>query len=750
MPRIYSLAPALFALGIAHAEDLHTLEPVKVEAVRVVPGTEVPIQRIPSNLQTIDGRTLLEPQSLNLPDLLLKQLPSVNVNEVQGNPFQLQLNYRGFTAGPLLGSAQGLSVYVDGVRVNEAFGNVVNWDLIPGANIDSIALMPGANPLYGLNTLGGALVVHTKRGDTHPGTEALLSGGSFGRRSIGLAHGEQFGAAHAFVAIGGLEEDGWRDYSRSRLRNAFGKFGAHDSKLDWDIALTHARNDLVGNGLVPLSMVDARREQIYTRPDATKNEMNMAAFNATYSISERQRLAAVIYERRTNTSTLNGDVNNEFQTAPDSSGVQNRTHTSQRGHGISLQWSLLQEQSEVTVGAAHDRSSSRFTQTAARGELDATRAVIPTGPIATNAQLAGATRTVGLYLTATYALAQDVRLTFGARHNTTRVLTTDELNPPGSSDLNADYTYRKLNPMIGLTWQTRPGLTVFGSLSQGNRVPTPIELGCANPARPCTLPNGLQSDPFLKQVVARTVEVGARGSSAGDQRWSAALFRTVNTDDIIFVGTSATASRGFFQNFGRTRRQGLELALAGKANAVDWQLGYSYVKATFESAACIVAASNSSAGAAPACAAEQIEVTPGNSIPGIPQHTLKLNVMAQPSANWKIGADATAFSTQFARGNENNAHQGDGARFYGSGKLAGFALLDIFGSYTLGGSWELFAKISNVFDRTYETAGQLGRNSFDAQGHFINDASLWRNEQFVGPGAPRAAWIGIRYHSRAR
>ena len=207
---------ALLNLEVAHAAELHRLEPVQVEAVRVVPGTDVPREHIPSNVQTIDAETIRDAQSLNLPDLMMNRLQSVTVNEVQGNPYQLDVNYRGFTASPLLGVAQGLSVYVDGVRVNEPFGDVVNWDLIPAAAIDSITLMPGSNPLYGLNTLGGALVIHTKRGDTSPGSEVALSAGSFGRRRLELTHGSHFGAAHAFLAIAGLEEDGWRDYSPSR------------------------------------------------------------------------------------------------------------------------------------------------------------------------------------------------------------------------------------------------------------------------------------------------------------------------------------------------------------------------------------------------------------------------------------------------------------------------------------------------------------------------------------------------------
>ncbi len=748
-PAVWTFAATLFVSGSVSAAELYGRAPVDVKVIRVVPGTDVPREHIPSNVQAIESGAIRDAQSMNLPDLLMNQLQSVNVNEVQGNPYQLDVSYRGFTASPLLGVAQGLSVYVDGVRVNEPFGDVVNWDLIPLLAIDSLTLMPGSNPLYGLNTLGGALVLHTKRGDTHPGSEIALSAGSFGRRRIELAQGNRFGDTHTFLALSGLDENGWRDYSPSRVRNAFGKLGGRLASLDWDMALTHARNRLVGNGLLPESMLNVRREQIYTRPDTTNNLMTMAVLNAAYALPGDQRLTGTLYQRRSRTSTLNGDVNDDFQDPPDPPGVENRTRTRQRGHGMTLQWSQLKEKNQLTIGAAFDRSRSRFAQTESEGEFDSTRAVVPTEAPETDAQLRGAPRSMGLYLTATYALRQDLQVTLGARYNTARVQTVDELNPIGGPNLNADYTYHKVNPLIGMTWQASPALTVYGGFSQGNRVPSPIELGCADPAQPCTLPNALQSDPFLKQVVARTVELGARGAAGGDRHWSAALFLTENADDILFVGTSASASRGFFQNFGRTRRQGVELAFGGGAPVLEWNASYSFLKATFESPACIVSRSNSTAGATPACAAEQIQIRPGNTIPGLPRHTAKLSVNSRLGLV-RLGAHATAYSSRFVRGNENNAHQPDGTLFSGSGKLSGFALLDLTASHALGASWELFAKVSNVFDKAHATAGQLGRSSFDAQGRFINDADDWRNAHFVGPGAPRAGWIGLRYRMRAQ
>jgi iron complex outermembrane receptor protein len=168
------------------------------------------------------------------------------------------------------------------------------------------------------------------------------------------------------------------------------------------------------------------------------------------------------------------------------------------------------------------------------------------------------------------------------------------------------------------------------------------------------------------------------------------------------------------------------------------------LRATFDSPACLVSESNSSAETSAACTGDgEIEVKKGNRLPGLPAHTLKLSLDVQATPVWNIGAQVRAQSKQYVRGNENNAHQADGVDFFGSGSTAGFALLDLTTSWKLRPGWEVFGKVSNVFDRRYSTGGLLGVNAFDASGAVLAPVD-WRNEQFVAPGAPRAGWIGVR------
>ncbi len=741
-----ALAPA--AVLAQNVEPAMTAQAQRIEIVGTSPlGGPQPVDRIPGNVQTVSGERLRELAPLNLPDLLGRHLGSVNVNETQGNPFQVEVNYRGFAASSLLGAPQGISVYVDGVRVNEAFGDIVNWDLIPKGAIASVTLMPGSNPLFGLNTLGGALSVRMKRGDTDAGTEAELGIGSFGRRSAEVSHGRALGATgHLFVTASGYDEDGWRDHSESRLGQLFLRGGQATKDWSWDLSLTQARTDLIGNGLLPDTLLDVRRESIYTRPDQTRNRLSMLALNTTARLDAANALAAVVYSRHLDTDTLNGDLNDDFDPPTvTESGVENRTATRQRGSGLALQWTHTQPGRQLMIGASLDRASTRFEQTQAEGDLDATRAVVPEEDPEVNARISGSSRTRSVYASHVWSPSPELHVTLSGRYNDTRVTTVDlgriELGLP--TTLDADASFKRFNPALGATWAASPAITVFGGVSQGNRAPSPVELGCSDPANPCVLPNALQSDPPLKQVVSTTVEAGVRGRIGEAWRWNASLYRTINRDDILFV--SNTLAAGYFQNFGRTRRQGIELGLSGRSGPFDFGVSYAAVDATYQSSACVVAGANSSAEANPNCTGDdEIEVLPGHRIPNIPRHTLKLDAGWRPSDALRIGVNVVAQSSQFSRGNENNAHQPDGIDFFGAGSVPGFAVANLDASWRMAPGWKLAAKVNNLFNRRYATGSALGENAFDASGGLQLPAD-WRNERYLAPAAPRSFWITLSY-----
>lgn len=766
--RLLALSGAAIC-GAARADESHNpaaaaeLPTVEVIGTTPLPGLGTPLRQVPANVQSATASDLEARQSLDLPDFLNHGMSGVMINEVAGNPFQPDVLFRGFSASPLLGTPEGISVYQDGVRVNEAFGDVVNWDLIPQSAISTITLVPGSNPTFGLNTLGGALSIQTKSGSKFPGFAAQAYGGSFGRRAAELELGGSHQRFDYFLAGNLFHEDGWRDNSPSRLRQLFGKVGWENDTSDLDLSYTLAGSDLAGNGFTPQAMLAQRRQSVFT-PDSAANRLNFVNLSASHFLDDQLLLAGDAYLRRTDAQTFNGDINDGYQDAyaalvapggacagaadPDACAAaalatqtarNNATRTRQNGYGMTAQLTytgrLARHKNQLTAGLAFDGSRSDFTQTGQDASFTPQRDTVATGPQQASASFTGSTRNYGVYLTDGFAFSPAWHLTISGRYNHTGEQLRDRLG----TALTGSHGFTRLNPAAGLNYTPSPALTAYLSYNEGSRAATPIELGCSDPTTPCKLPNSFAADPPLQQVVARTWEAGARGKLGwGGLQWSAAVYRTTNDNDIQFI-SSTISGAGFFDNVGRTRRQGAELGLSGALGRLSWRGSYAFVDATYRTPLSLVSEDNSAADAN-----GFIRVQPGDRLPGISRNSFKLGGDYAILDNWSAGLDLVAFSGQFVRGNEDNAHRQGGA-FLGPGRVGGYAVVDLDSRYRFARYWELFAKISNLLDRSYATTGVLGSNPFDHSGRFQPNPADWTQDTAFVPGAPRAAWIGVRY-----
>ena len=739
-------------------------------------GLGLPLNEIPANVQTADSSEMQRQQSLNVADFLNNNFSGINASESAGNPFQMDVYYHGFTASPLLGTPEGLSVYIDGVRVNESFGDTVNWDLIPQAAVSTVTLISGSNPIFGLNTLGGALSIRTKSGHDNPGTEFEAYGGSFGRRSFEATTGGEIGAFDYFFTATYFDETGWRDMSPSRVWQAFGKVGWQNEKTDIDLSYTYADTSLYGNGAIPESMLAYRRETSYT-PDYTLNLLNFVNLTGTQFLSDKLLLSGNAYYRYLSTDAINGNVNDNYLsgdydgppldcTVPPASATalaycspgQNATGSvTQRSAGLGLQLTdsqdLLSWTNQAVLGADYTDSRDTFVQAYQYGALAADRTLIYEASPYNNEtviSLSGDNRIYGAYLTDTLSPSKLLHFTGSLRYNhSSETLNGYSVNTglgPGFNEptpLQGDHTFDRVNPALGFTVTPRDTLTVYANYNEASRAPTVIELGCANPAVPCGLPNDFASDPDLEQVVARTLEVGVRGNLP-DQRlmWSADLFHTMNSNDIQFVATATNA--GYFANVGSTRRQGLDLSVGGRSGRLTWHVAYSYVDATYQSNFAVSAESNSTADAN-----GNILVSAGDRIPLIPRNTGRLVLSYQLSEAWDLGGSLVAVSGSYLHGNENNANQpggtnGEGAYIEGSGWIPGYAVINLESTYRIGRHVAIFARLVNLLDKAYSTAGFLTSSSFTPSGAFIADPANWTNENAVSPGEPRAVWAGVR------
>ena len=797
---------------------------VDVVANTPLPGTSVPLNEIPAPIQTASQADIANSGAIDLGDLMNRRLNGVYLNEMQGNPFQPDVNYRGYTASPLLGTPEGLSVYVDGVRQNQPFGDVVSWDLIAANSISDMALVPGSDPVFGLNTLGGSISVTTKSGLTNPGVAGQILYGSSGRKQ---AEAEWGGAKsngfNWFFSGDAFSENGWREFSPSDVRQGFGKLGWHTDKTDLALTMSFAYNTLTGNGLQDYRVLQTNYSSVYTVPDTTRDRSPSFNFIAHHDFTRNVTFSGNVWYRWIRTESLNGNANDDSFSnpinqltgpeisalsaagysvpadgvdpspfpslscvgealllgSPDSTcdGVNIYSKEIQNDFGFSGQVTWMAHpgghKNVLTVGALFDRGTVSFTQTAQFGYLNSSYVFVGVpawqdgstvdsdgNPVNSQVSLHGVTPNGSVYITDTFSPLRHWNITLAGRFNTTTINNYDRLNPAaGPGSLTADYTYSRFNPSIGVTYNPVGWANFYANYSQANRAPTSIELGCADPNNPCSLPNALSSDPPLSQVVTRTWEAGIRGRSEQFHAdWSAGLFRAENTNDILFVASQTTGT-GYFQNFGKTLREGGQADLDGHWRRVGYGLDYSFLSATYQSVDTLDGSANNTSDIAlsgyPGVGGV-ITVHAGNRIPLIPKQTGKAFVDVQAASKLFFDFGLVANSSSYVRGNENNAYQPDGVYYLGPGVTPGYAIINFNAHYDLTRHLQLGVQVDNIANHRYYTAGQLADTLIGANGLPVfapfpaytsgpqaGSAPLL-NSTFFAPGAPRRAWVQLK------
>ena len=725
------------------ADDVEVVEVVETSPL----GVLVDLDKMSGNVQVASSQDMREERAISLAEFLNRSFGSVFVNEAQSNPLQPDLQYRGYVGSPLLGLPQGIAVYVDGVRVNEPFGDTVNWVLIPDVAIDALYLVPGANPVYGLNALGGAISVHSKRGAANPGSVIEAQGGSFGRAMLDLETGGAIGDNVDYYLSGSyLQEGGWRDFSPSRATQLFTGIGWQSDLSTLDARVTYADTDLIGNGATPVDLLAQDRKAIFTRPDQTQNDLVMLGLTGTYQWSDSLKLAGNLYLRASDVASLNGD-DSDFEECEEPAGficegddeeivvdtsggavmlddaligaTVNRTQTQQDTIGFDVQATWANEDSgrRLTLGLAHDTSDVVFAANTELGALDATRRAVPGGVLVGESftRLHVDLANTGVYFTGQLAISRSADLTLSGRFNAVETELRDQLG----TALDGKHRFERFNPAIGLTWRVSDAVTFYSGYSESNRAPSPVELTCADEDDPCRLPNAFLSDPPLDDVVARTIDAGVRGFWRGAS-WHAGVFQATNEDDILFISAGALTNQGFFDNVGTTRRRGLELNVSG-GDRVSWYASYTYLRATFEETFAITNPNH------PSAIDGEVAVERGDRLPLIPDHLLKAGMRASFGSRLAIGANLVSSSGGYLRGDEGNLEN----------QIGGYAIVNLNASFAISSSVGLTLSIDNVFDTDYETFGLYGEPD-EVLGDDFDDP------RFLSPGAPRGAWLGIR------
>jgi iron complex outermembrane receptor protein len=744
--------------------------------------------KVPATVQTVTADDVARTNSQNVVDTLMQRVPGVATTDVQGNGFMQDLRYRGFAASSLQGTPQGIAVYMNGIRVNEAFGDTVNWDLIPTNAISRADVLTG-NPIFGLNAIGGAVNIQMKNGFTYHGAEAEVMGGSFGRASGVAQYGAQQGNASVYVAAQGVNDSGWRYQSPSQVERLYTDLGWKAGISELHLIASGASNFFGVVGPTPTQLIDQDYRSIYTWPQTTRNDMGLLALNGNFDVAKNWSVQSNVYVRKFKQAHVDGndadveacsksssfsgslcleddgfpvpaggkttafrnqftilDANGnpiKFASATTPYGTVDRTWTDTLTTGGSLQATsdakIFDHDNYFVVGGSIDHSQIDFSANSTLGyiypdlsvannaAIPGTGSVIHTlgnigyGPVALDAQ----NTYYGLYATDTFDITSRLAATLGARLNVAKINMADQLGT--SPGLNGDYTFQRLNPVTGLAYKVLPGLTAYAGYSESNRVPTPLELGCADPNKPCLLEGFLVSDPPLQQVVAKTYEAGLRGSGPlgdGKVEWKLGLFRTGSQNDIINVA-SPIQGRGVFQNVAATRRQGLEAGTEYR-NA-QWLVyaNYSYTDATYQFSGLLASPNNPMADAN-----GNILVMPGDHIPGIPQHQFKAGADYIVTPAWKVGADFAAVGSQYFVGDD--ANQND--------KLPAYWYVNLHSSYQISKEVQVFALVNNLFNNKFATYGTY----FDPSSVLNAIPTVLTDHRTITPAQPLAFYAGMR------
>jgi len=739
----------------------------RLEEVRVLgttTGYALDVNNLPFAVQRFGANDLSASVLYSAVDVLEDKATSITTHAAQNNRLQPDIQYRGFVASPLLGLSQGLSVYQNGVRLNEAFGDTVNWDLMPASSVRKLEIIGGSNPAFGLNSIGGSLRLQTHTGFSKTGGSLAVTAGRFGARDYALQWGGRGNEWGAFVAIDAAEESGWREHSDSEALSVYGALSWRGVASELDLFFNLADSRLKGNGAVPEALLRERRTAVFTHPDQTENRLAMSSLSFRRQFA-RGRLDVTAFYRDLETVTFNGD-GSEYEECGESDGesdegevegasvayegflcgdndapildnngrwvserfnaINNRSQRPQESYGMTAQWThdltWAGTAHQLAVGVDSFRGDTRFRSTTEFAELTASRGTTTTNLFDADGDtlLNTERETWSIFLADHIEISPSLDAQAALRYHRTRVRGRD---PSGQRPaLEGNHRFEDVNASLGVLWRGGEAWSLYLNGQTAVRTPTPVELACSHPEAPCRLPNAFLADPPLDATEALSVELGVRGQLGVVNHYRLGVFSITVEDDIVFQTTGGVSSnQGFFQNATDTRRQGVEFELDIAFDTIQAYVRYSYLDATFEKPFFSSSPNN------PSATQGVLSVNAGDRIPLSPRHNFKTGLLWQFAKRWNIGVDYRYQSGVHLRGDEANIDSPTRS----AGVMDFHLRADI--------NKHLFTelRLENAFDARYETFGLYGEA--DEVIENIDDET----GRFLGPAAPRMWWLTL-------
>ena len=709
------------------ADSVLPLPELRIEVVRLRTGS-VPIADVPFPVQIIAGSNFQGRTGSSVADALTGS-PGITLTNQTGSASQADIRLRGFALSPIVGVPQGVSVFVDGVRVNEADASQVHLSLIPEGAVDRIELIRGPVGAFGRNSLAGALNIVTRRG-TERAVDMEIESGSFGLIKGVLGASGSVGSFDGFLSATYEEADGWRDLSRTEERSLFAKVGRRGERTDAWLSYTLASHTLEGPGPLPESWLnggalpadivdpptDHRRLQ-YTGGSGDSFVPRLHFFNGQMErrLGDGWTLQASSYGRLADFRQSNDNL-----TEPDALGL-----TDIRTLGSAAQ--LSYEAAEGLIATAGTEWTRNHVEIEIRKLPNrAFPSIVP----ATTERLETDENNVGAFGEVWWRARPTVSLYGSLRFDYVNLPVRDLLDPTGSGR----NTFAQWSGGIGISKRLDQAWNAFASYGRGFRAPVILEVMCADPEDPCQLPFELGPDPPLKPVTSDTWQAGLRIAKTRGQAEVAAFWSEVR-NDIFNVTDLVTPTRGFFTNLDRTRRVGVEASLAlvpfSSVPSLTARTAMGWTRATFESAALLSAPfldDDDPGDPGDPDGENELtppEVEPGDRFPMVPSLT--------GSVGLRYDADESVFELtgswvggQFLVGDEGNDA--------GPDKLTRYSLLNASVERRFGAAW-IYLRVSNLLDSDYRAYGVLSEN--------LRGPTL-EVERFLTPGRPRQLTAGVR------
>ena len=695
------LAPFLFLVVAASAQERDA--PPRLPEIRVtpplVPGA-LPPSSTPSRVDTLTGSEIRSAQPSVLPEVL-ERFPGVTLQSEQGNRLQPNLSLRGFTISPVTGLPPGLSVFLDGVRLNEPTVEEVNFDLIPLEDVERIDVIRGPSVLFGRNTLGGAINMVTRRGKEVREIVPEVAAGSFGRRDYRLRLGGSARPLDYALSLTESLEDGFRDFSATRVSRVFGKLGLATGGTDATLSYQYSQDRIKQAGSLPEREARHHPRRNFTAGDFFEPELHQAILNGEQQIGERLTLTGNAFVRALDAEQFNVNL-----LAPNSR-LLNRTLSSGGAAQVAHDGVLAGRRNVLVAGVEytrHDVRSRTFEESSDSRELQA--------------DLTDLQDAVGVWLQDSLTLVRDlfvpgstVVLTVAGRWDYLRHDIDDRLGGPSGGV----HEFNRFNPRAGVNLNLSERLRLYASYGEGFRAPAFLELTCAGPGAVCPgLQVGVAPDPPLRAVTARSYEVGAQVRPLAWLDVELSGFRTDVGDDIFSVAPTGTTGV-FFQNIGSTRREGVELGLRGRFKPVEAFLNYAFTRATFQDHVELFT---------PLPPGSET-VRPGDSLALVPRHRLNGGLVYRPWPWLALSADARYVGAQFLRGDEVNRQP----------TLSAYWVANAGATVTMRGV-EAFVRVNNVLDERHETFGTFAANGREPGSPV---------QRFLTPAPPLSVLAGVQY-----